>query len=409
MKVLIALTYYRPHYSGLTIHAEREARALVERGHQVTVLTSRFDSSLPFREIINGVEIIRPKVWLHVSKGVIMPSMPYWAWRLIRQADIVHLHAPQFDAALISLLARLLSKPVVLTYHCDLQLPTGFIHALANRVSNLANHITARASNIIVHNTRDYAEHSPFLKRYLDKLQPILPPVEIQSASETERLAFRHKFNIISGQRLIGMAARLATEKGVEYLVEALLLITQRLPEARVLFVGPYQNVVGEEAYARKLTPLITQLHEHWTFLGVVSDQEMSAFYEECEVTVLPSINSTESYGLVQVESIISGTPVVATDLPGIRVPVQLTGSGRLVPARDAQALANALVEILEDPTRYRGDPHAIGTHSTPQAVASAYEQAFEAAQQTLFGNKFSPADHAERHIAEEGQVRDQG
>ena len=125
MRILIALTYYRPHYSGLTLYAEREARALAARGHQVTILTSRFDDQLPAREITDGVEIVRPKVRLRVSKGVIMPSLPVIAWSLIRKADVVHLHVPQLDAALIAIMARLAGKPVVLTYHCDLLLPGG--------------------------------------------------------------------------------------------------------------------------------------------------------------------------------------------------------------------------------------------------------------------------------------------
>ncbi|MFC1879598.1 glycosyltransferase family 4 protein, partial [Chloroflexota bacterium] len=305
MHILIALTYYRPHYSGLTIHAEREARALVERGHQVTVLTSRFDPALPANEVQDGVEIIRPRVWLHISKGVLMPSMPYWAWKLARKADMVHLHAPQFDAAPIAILSRLIGKPVVLTYHCDLRLPNGVIHTIANQVSNLTNHITARASNLIVHNTRDYAEQSPFMQRYLHKLQPIFPPVEVTNISQADIQAFREKIDLQPGQRLIGMAARLATEKGVEYLAQALPLVLQKHPQARVLFVGPYKNVVGEEQYAQRLVPLIKKLGANWSFLGIISPQEMAAFFHESEVTVLPSINSTESYGLVQVESMI--------------------------------------------------------------------------------------------------------
>ncbi len=381
MRILIALTYYRPHYSGLTIHAEREARALSQRGHQVTVLTSRFDPHLPFREMKDGVEIIRPKVLLHISKGVIMPSMPFWSWKLARQADVIHLHTPQLDAAMIALIGRWLGKPIVLTYHCDLRLPEGFTHAIANRVSNLANHITARAAHVIVHNTQDYAEYSPFMRRYLNKLQPILPPVEVASITPSDLDAFRIKFKITPDQRLIGMAARLATEKGVEYLAEALPTVLKKYPQARVLFVGPHQNVVGEEDYARQLAPLIDSLKEHWTFLGVVSPQEMTAFFHQCEVTVLPSTNSTESYGLVQVESMTCGTPVIASDLPGVRVPVGMTGSGLIVPARDAKALAQALILVLDSPQVYRGNPQIVVQQSTPEAVAIEYERAFKLAR----------------------------
>ena len=108
MRVLISLMYYRPHYSGLTIYAERLARALAARGHQITVLTSRYDKDLAEKEEKDGVQIIRPRVLVQISKGVIMPSMPIWAWKLIRQSDIINTHVPQPDAAVINSLGRLL-------------------------------------------------------------------------------------------------------------------------------------------------------------------------------------------------------------------------------------------------------------------------------------------------------------
>jgi glycosyltransferase involved in cell wall biosynthesis len=277
-----------------------------------------------------------------------------------------------------------MGKPVVLTYHCDLRLPHGIVHTIANVVSNLANHITARAANVIVHNTRDYAENSAFMQRFLDKLYPIYPPVEVSGISLSDRQAFREKFRIQPGQRLIGMAARLATEKGVEYLAQALPRILEIHSQARVLFVGPYQNVVGEEGYARHLAPLIDRLGEHWSFLGVLSPKEMAAFFHESEVTVLPSINSTESYGLVQVESITCGTPVVASDLPGIRVPVIQTGMGRIVPPENPEELARAILAILDHPEAYRGQADQLVSLSTPESVAKEYEIAFELAAKSV-------------------------
>ena len=384
MHIFSALTYYRPHYSGLTLYAEREARALVARGHRVTILTSRFDERLEEHEMRDGVEVIRPRVWFHISKGVIMPAMPRWAWKLARQADVIQLHAPQLDAAMIAMFGRLFGKPVVLTYHCDLRLPHGFVHALANQASNLANRITAGLSDAVVHNSRDYAENSAFLRRYLKKLHPIFPPIELAPVTQADLQAFRQKFNLQPGQRIIGMAARLATEKGVEYLAEALPAVLEKHPTARVLFVGPYQDVIGEEDYARRMTPILEKLNdgqssgEHWTFLGVVSPVEMSAFFHESEVTVLPSINSTESYGMVQVEAMACGTPVVASDLPGARVPVRETGMGLIVPPADPQALAQALIAILDDPQAYRGQPEKLIPLSTPEAVAQQYEALFE-------------------------------
>jgi glycosyltransferase involved in cell wall biosynthesis len=241
MHILTTLTYYRPHYSGLTIYAERLARALVGRGHQVTVLTSRYDPRLPDRENRDGVQVIRPHVLMHVSKGVLMPTLFYWAWVNIQRADVVHLHLPQLDAAYIALICRLLKKPVVLTYHCDLLLPSGFIHSIANQISHLANKISLGLADHIVVNTMDYAEASMFLHHYLTKIHAIPTPVELVTPSQADEQALMLKTQLEPGQRNIGMVARLAAEKGVEYLVEAMPEILKGI-QRRVLHVGQYQT-----------------------------------------------------------------------------------------------------------------------------------------------------------------------
>jgi glycosyltransferase involved in cell wall biosynthesis len=378
MHVFIGLTYYRPHYSGLTIYAERLARSLVKRGHRVTVLTSRFDKRLLPYEVCDGVEIIRPNVLFRISKGVIMPSMPLWAWKLAGEADIVNLHLPQLDAALVAAISRMKRKPVVLTYQCDLYLPAGLVHRIANYASNIANHISARLADRIVTTSQDYAENSRFLQSYLHKVRPVLPPVELAPVNQTIIQGFRAKVRIQPGQSIIGMAARLATEKGVEYLVQALPQVLERHPNARVLFVGQHQNVLGEEQYARKLEPLIRELNEHWDFLGLLSPEELSAFYHEADVLVLPSINSTEAFGMVQVEAMSCGTPVVASNLPGVRVPVTMTGMGRIVAPRDSASLAEAIVAILDDKEKYLTNPREIAQHFSPERMAAEYEALFE-------------------------------
>ncbi len=379
MRILTTLTYYRPHYSGLTIYAERLARALVEHGHQVTVLTSRYDRNLPAQELRDGVRVIRPRVAAHVSKGVIMPSMLYWAWASVRHADIVHLHLPQLDAAYIALISRLMHKPVVLTYHCDLLLPSGLVHSIANQVSHLANRISFALAQQVVVNTMDYAEASPFLRRYLAKTRAIPTPVLITAPTIIDEQALKLKASIEPGQRIIGMVARLAAEKGVEYLVEAMTEVLRQYPTARVLHVGQYQNVMGEEAYAARLQPMIEAQGEHWTFLGILPPAELAAFYRQCDLTVLPSTNSTESFGIVQVESMASGTPVIASDLPGMRQPVKMTGMGELVPPADAHALAQAINQVLAHPESYHGDPLAVVTRFSPQRIAEEYEAVFQA------------------------------
>jgi glycosyltransferase involved in cell wall biosynthesis len=376
MRILIALTYYRPHVSGLTIYAERLGRALVRRGHQVTVLTSRFDRALPARETVDGMEIVRPRVWFRVSKGVIMPSIGWWATRLSLSHDALSIHLPQFDAPGIALRGRLLGKPTVLTYHSDLSLPPTLFNRTANEVVHAANHAAANLADRIVAYTQDFAEHSPFLSRYLSKVNVIPPPVEVGRATTTEVDAFRERHHL-KGRKVVGMAARLAAEKGVEYLLEAAPTILEKHPGTRFLFAGQCENVLGEEAYERKIAPLLTALGDRWTFLGVLQPDAMAAFFKACDVTVLPSINSTETFGLVQIESMICGTPVVAAGLPGVREPVRITGMGKVVPPRDPLRLAQAVLEVLAERSRFVRPSRTISEMFSPDATAERYEALF--------------------------------
>ena len=96
MKILTVLTYYRPHTSGLTIYAERLARAFAKRSHEVTVMTTQYDKSLPLEEMMEGVRVIRVPVAFRLSKGVIAPTFGWVATKLVRQHDVVQMHLPQF-------------------------------------------------------------------------------------------------------------------------------------------------------------------------------------------------------------------------------------------------------------------------------------------------------------------------
>jgi glycosyltransferase involved in cell wall biosynthesis len=361
----------------LTIYVERLACALADRGHAVTVLTSQYDRSLPRDESIDGVRVVRVPVAFRVSKGVIMPSFGIEAWKFVRANDVLSLHLPQFDASGLALRGRLLKKPVVLTYHCDLQLPPTLFSKLIDKVVFASNVLAAKLSDAIVAYTQDYATHSPFLSRYLSKVQVVPPPVHVASPSADDIAAFRSKWNL-DGHRAIGFAARLATEKGIEYLLEALPKILQAHPSARVLFAGPYKNVLGEEAYAKRVLPLIERYPDHWTFLGILNPLEMATFFSTCDVTVLPSLNSTESFGLVQVEGMLCGAPSIASDLPGVRQPVRMTGMGEVVPIGDSTALAEAVIRVLNDRNKYIRPRSEIEALFSTDRTAEMYERLFE-------------------------------
>ena len=376
MRILCALTYYRPYTSGLTIYVERLATALVRRGHTVTVLTSQYDPSLPRQEEMEGVRVVRAPVAARVSKGVIMPTFGGIATALALSHDAMSLHLPQFDAPGLALRGRLQRQPVVLTYHSDLQLPPGLLNRVANRVVDIANITAGRLATRIVAYTRDFADHSPFLRRFSQKIEVIPPPVEVAAVSAEEVSAFRERWNLRGP--VIGMAARLAAEKGVEVLLRALPRILEHHPTAQVLFAGPYEQVLGEADYARRLAPEFARFGRHWTFLGTLDARAMATFFSNLDVLVVPSLNSTETFGLVQVEAMLCGTPSVASALPGVRQPVYQTGMGEVVPIGDDAALAAALLRVIELRERYQRPREHVAALFSTERTAIEYERLFE-------------------------------
>jgi glycosyltransferase involved in cell wall biosynthesis len=380
MKILTVLTYYRPHTSGLTIYAERLARAFVQRGHQVTVMTTQYDPSLPREENMDGVKIIRVPVMFRLSKGVIAPTFGWAATKLVADHDVVQLHLPQFDAPGVAFRSRLFGKPAVLTYHCDLLLPPGLFNRFVNLVVQWQNNMAAILSNQIVTYTQDYADHSSYLSRYKFKLQTILPPVELPAADKDAIQSFADTHHRADRKPVIGMAARFAAEKGVEVLLDALPVILKKYPNAQVLFAGQYQNVMGEQAYFDRLMPCIREYENagHWTFLGNLNPAQMSAFYPNLDVLVVPSLNSTEAFGLVQIEAMMNGVPCVPSALPGVRMPVQMHGTGCVSKIGDSDSLAESVLEVLNEPDKFRTNIESLKKTYDPDTVVSEYERLFE-------------------------------
>lgn len=379
MKILVALTYYTPYVSGLTIYAARIAKAWAERGHQVTVLTSQYDPKLPREEILDGVRIVRAPVLFRISKGVIMPAFWRKAVSLVRESDVVNIHLPQFDAAWLAWQGHHQKKLTVLTYHCDLQMPSGFVNQLANRFVLWMNDLAGKWCDVVVAYTEDYAGYSFFLPRFKQKQVIIQPPVTLPIVTDAEVAAFREEKNPQHFQPIIGMACRFAADKGVEVLLNALPKIIEALPDVCVFFAGPYQDVLGESAYYSRLKPRIEAFEKagHWRFMGSLPPQEMAKFYRVIDVLTMPSLNRTDSFGLVQIEAMMNGVPVVAANLPGIRVPVTRHQMGRIIPIGDSDALAREIIAVLQEKRDYHEKCIEIMEFYAPDHVAELYEKMF--------------------------------
>jgi glycosyltransferase involved in cell wall biosynthesis len=210
--------------------------------------------------------------------------------------------------------------------------------------------------------------------------------VDLPAVTPEEVTAFAHQNNPGNHHPVIGMAARFATEKGVEVLLDALPRVLEVFPEALVQFAGPYQNIIGEEMYFQRLSPQIKRYEQtgHWKFVGVLNPKQMAAYYPNLDVLVLPSLNSTEAFGLVQIEAMMNGVPSIASNLPGVRQPVTLHKMGRIIPIGDANALSEALIAVLSDPQAHSGNPAEIAERYRPDTIAAEYEPLIAEIQREL-------------------------
>ena len=111
--------------------------------------------------------------------------------------------------------------------------------------------------------------------------------------------------------------------------------------------------------------------------MGVLNPEEMARFYPNIDVLVLPSLNSTEAFGLVQIEAMLNGVPSIASNLPGVRQPVLEHKMGEIIPIGDSAALADKLIKVLSNPQDYRFDPAPIAKRYLPEIIAAEYEKLF--------------------------------
>ncbi len=374
MRILAVLTYYAPHISGLTVYAQRLYRRLIASGHEVTVLTSRYDSDLPKTEELDGVKVIRSSVLMQVSKGALMPLFPWQAAKLVASHDLVHIHLPQLEASWPAFVGKLLRKPVVMTYHCDIELPNGpprYVFTPAIRVSH---YLSGKFADRIVVNAEEFGKRARLPRHFNAKVSCVYPPIELEDAS-LSGLELRRRHGLGDGP-LVGFVGRFAEEKGIPSLIRSVPLVEEAVPGVRYVLAGPTDQVLGERVY-EQVRQDMERLGSRLTHVGILSDAELAAFFDMIDVLVLPSVNSTESFGMTQAEAMLMGTPVVATDLPGVRETVRVTGMGELVPPGDDVALARAITAVIKEPERYVRPADEIRELFSSRRTAEYYERLF--------------------------------
>jgi glycosyltransferase involved in cell wall biosynthesis len=377
VRVLQVLYYYEPYTSGLTVYAARLARELTARGHHLTVLASRHDRSLAARETTaEGVHIRRVPVAMSLDRAVILPTLIPTAITMMRQADVVHLHLPMAETALLVTIGRLMGKRVIVTHHADLVLEGSRLSRMAAHVARWSGIAGGRLAHAFVTNTASRARVSPVAKYMKGNLRIIPPPIVVDGVSRSSNELFRREFDLGTGP-IVGYVGRYASEKGIEILLQTIPAVQGHFPDARVALVGPRRDARdGTElrgpwdTWLLRYAPAIRQL-------DYLSNEDLARFYAACDVLVLPSIDWTESFGMVQIEAMLRGTPVVASDLPGVSDPVMKTGYGRLATPGDVGNLSSMIVEVLKHPEMYHPDPEVVGCRYSLDATVDAYERVY--------------------------------
>jgi glycosyltransferase involved in cell wall biosynthesis len=379
MKILMALDYYRPNVSGLSLYVEHLTEALAAKGHTITVLTHRHRQDLPAEEGdgLGLVRVVRAPVLFRLGKALVSPALLSAAWREMAQAEVLHLHAPLVTAVPLALMARARRLPFVVTYHCDLRTPPGLVSRIVETIARFSqNFAMDRAARVITY-TEDYAKNTSSLAQRSDRVGWILPPVPDPPASALSPQDVRAKYGI-PGRPVLLFLGRFAEEKGLPELLTAFAEIRRRFQGAQLVLAGEKDSVPGETVGAR-LGPLLADEASGVTATGLVPPDKVSELFSITDVLVLPSINSTESFGLVQVEGMLCGVPSVASDLPGVRQPVTMTGMGAIAPIKDAEGLARQILSVLENPERYRRSREDIRKTFSLDRTVSDYERVYGA------------------------------
>lgn len=330
---------------------------MVQDGHAVSVLAMRHDPALPSTETADHVKIYRAVPLFRLSKGFVSWDWLRLAKTLVQTHDEIVIHAPQAEGVVLAALARWYKKRLVCLYHCDVVLPRGAGNRIIEMALRFCGWLTILLSDRVVTYTEDYARSHRLLQSVRTKLSYKIPPVSIPKSDSS--LMRRIRSAIGSHTPVIGVAARLSEEKGIEYLLAALPLIHRTYPNACIVIAGP-MDPVGEAAYKQKMLSMVEIYKKHVVFVGSIPPQLMGSFYRCLDVLVLPSVNRTEAFGLVQVEAMLCGVPVVASDLPGVRVPVRITGMGLTVPIKNSSAIGRAVVSLLDRRSSYIKSPSEI-------------------------------------------------
>lgn len=343
MRVAQVTPWFYPHLGGVESHVMSLSRRLASRGHDVTVVTSRHDPSVPAEETWSGIRVIRVRPRLVTLRTPVVPRTRN-ALEEIR-ADVIHAHTPPpLSAHYASQFAATRGVPFAVTHHCDPELPLPFGPVVEGLYRRTLGAATLRRAGRVIVTTRTYAATSRAVWRY--------NPVVIPNAVDDDRFhpgmdgsAVRAKLGIPADRAVVLLVGRIVPHKGIEHLVEATLDVR----EADFVIAGEGSSLTAMKRLARNL-----KVADRVRFVGRVSEQRLPELYAACDVFVLPSVSRLEAFGIVALEAMATGKPVVVADIPGVRDVIEDGREGLLADPVNPHDLATKINRLLADPALRR-------------------------------------------------------
>ena len=340
MRIIQTPARFYPFIGGVENYVYNLSKELVKLGEEVQVICAREPDNLE-TDMLDGIKIERLSYIGKVANTNITPMLPITLMEA--DFDLIHTHLPTpWSADWSALAAKAKKKPLVLTYHNDI-VGRGFSGQMA-KLYNLTGlpRLLKLASKIII-TQPNYLSYSIYLKSYKNKIKVL--PVGVDT--NTFRPTGRHKEKTGSNKSLffLGLLDIFHRYKGLDYLFKALAIVRKEVPDV-VLVVGG----AGELLDNYRNLAMSLELSDNVIFLGFVPDEMLQECYNRCDAFVLPSISSEqEGFGIVLLEAMASGRPVISTEIVGVAEDVRRFNAGKIVRPMDINALAQAILEILKD------------------------------------------------------------
>ncbi len=340
--ILLLNKEYAPHIGGIETVVRQLAEHWARQGVQTRVLCTgaRFSE-----ETIGGVKVVRAPVNCRVGSARLSFSFLKLFSSLAGEADVLHFHYPNPIGEIALLASRLPPKrgrKILCTYHSDAARPAWLVPGY-NRLSRA---FLKRCGSIVCASP-EYLESSPNLVHFRSKTAVIpygISRKRMQNLSE-ETLARAEALAAPLPRPRLLFAGRFAYYKGLSHLLDAMPL----LPECSLLMVGEGSE---EDALRGKIEDL--GLSSRVRMIPPLDDELYPAVFRAADVFVLPSTHRTEAFGIVGIEAMMGGLPLVTTSLGTGTTFYNLDGvTGRVARPADPAGLAECVKWVLEDSTRH--------------------------------------------------------